>query len=140
PGNPDHGDFADMQEGGASGGIDMTPNREYGSLVGRWLSPDPTGGDLTNPQSLNRYAYTLNNPMSLVDPTGLGPLRYAVANQSFGDEFDYIFNYDNEGALWFGTDSISWGGSPGTYSGPGGGGGTSPPKPAPSPCVWTARV
>lgn len=29
------------------------------------------GGDITNPQSLNRYAYVLNNPTTLVDPKGL---------------------------------------------------------------------
>jgi hypothetical protein len=27
--------------------------------------------DLTNPQSLNRYAYVMNNPTTLVDPSGL---------------------------------------------------------------------
>src|SRR5579875_3960344 len=41
------------------------------STEGRWLSPDPLGGDITNPQSLNRYAYALNNPTTLVDPLGL---------------------------------------------------------------------
>ena len=40
---------------------------------GRWLSPDLLGGDITNPQSLDRYAYALNNPATLTDPTGLGP-------------------------------------------------------------------
>jgi Mannosyl-glycoprotein endo-beta-N-acetylglucosaminidase len=39
--------------------------------LGRWLTPDPMGGDLTNPQSLNRYAYALNNPETLADPSGL---------------------------------------------------------------------
>jgi RHS repeat-associated protein len=39
--------------------------------LGRWLSPDPVGGDITNPQSLNRYAYVLNNPTSMIDPLGL---------------------------------------------------------------------
>ena len=29
------------------------------------------GGDIRNPQSLNRYAYALNNPTTLVDPLGL---------------------------------------------------------------------
>jgi uncharacterized protein RhaS with RHS repeats len=38
---------------------------------GRWLSPDPVGGDPTNPQTLNRYAYVLNNPTTLTDPSGL---------------------------------------------------------------------
>ena len=37
----------------------------------RWLTPDPVGGDVTNPQSLNRYAYVRNNPTTLVDPLGL---------------------------------------------------------------------
>jgi len=37
----------------------------------RWLSPDPLGGDVFDPQSLNRYAYTLNNPMRFIDPLGL---------------------------------------------------------------------
>ncbi len=49
--------------------------REYSNIAGRWLSPDPYAGsyDLTNPQSMNRYAYVLNNPMSFVDPSGLCP-------------------------------------------------------------------
>jgi uncharacterized protein RhaS with RHS repeats len=39
--------------------------------MGRFLSPDPTGGRLANPQSLNKYAYVLNNPLIYTDPTGL---------------------------------------------------------------------
>ncbi len=35
------------------------------------MTPDPLGGDVTNPQSLNRYAYALNNPTTFVDPLGL---------------------------------------------------------------------
>jgi len=37
------------------------------------MSPDPYGGsyDPSNPQSFNRYAYALNNPVSAVDPSGL---------------------------------------------------------------------
>jgi RHS repeat-associated protein len=49
--------------------------REYSNMAGRWFSPDPYPGsyDPTNPQSFNRYAYVLNNPLSFTDPAGLGP-------------------------------------------------------------------
>jgi RHS repeat-associated protein len=49
------------------------PAREYG-IQGRWPSPDPAGlaaVNPTKPQSWNRYAYLLNNPLSAVDPLGL---------------------------------------------------------------------
>ena len=49
--------------------------REYG-IQGRWPSPDPAGVaavDLSNPQSWNRYAYALNNPLALTDPSGMSP-------------------------------------------------------------------
>ena len=42
--------------------------------MGRWMTPDPAGlaaVDPGNPQSWNRYAYVLNNPMSYVDASGL---------------------------------------------------------------------
>jgi hypothetical protein len=45
----------------------------YESNLGRWMTPDPVAGDVTNPQSLNRYTYVLNNPVNLVDPLGAGP-------------------------------------------------------------------
>ena len=47
--------------------------RQYSNALGRWLSSDPYGGsyDPTNPQSFNRYAYVLSNPLALVDPLGL---------------------------------------------------------------------
>jgi hypothetical protein len=44
-----------------------------------WLTPDPMGGDMMNPQSLNRYGgvypersrRVTNNPATLTDPLGL---------------------------------------------------------------------
>src|SRR5207244_3032490 len=47
--------------------------REHHPVWGRWLSPDPAGlaaANPSNPQSWNRYAYVLNNPLSSVDPSG----------------------------------------------------------------------
>ncbi len=44
--------------------------RVYDPVIGRFLSPDPVIQDPENLQSLNRYSYCLNNPLSLVDPSG----------------------------------------------------------------------
>ena len=44
------------------------------SSMGRFISPDPSGvflADLRDPQQLNLYSYVRNNPLSLVDPSGL---------------------------------------------------------------------
>jgi len=59
------------KERDAESGNDYFEARYFGSSMGRFLSPDPLGGDLTNPQSLNRYSYVLNNPLTNTDPTGL---------------------------------------------------------------------
>jgi RHS repeat-associated protein len=44
--------------------------RVYDPIVGRFLSPDPLIQMPENLQSLNRYAYCLNNPLILTDPSG----------------------------------------------------------------------
>jgi RHS repeat-associated protein len=71
--NPFVTDFASLM-GDTSGELNDATFREYNPTEGRWMSPDPAGlaaVDLTNPQSLNRYAYVRNNPTTLIDPTGL---------------------------------------------------------------------
>jgi RHS repeat-associated protein len=52
-------------------GLDYFEARYLGSNMGRFLSPDPLGGHLEDPQTLNKYAYVRNNPVNLTDPTGL---------------------------------------------------------------------
>lgn len=45
--------------------------RYYNPRIGRFMSPDLLGGDTSDPQSLNRYAYVLNAPTFGTDPLGL---------------------------------------------------------------------
>jgi len=45
--------------------------RFYSNPTARFTSPDPLAGSLVNPQSLNHYAYTLGDPVNLIDPSGL---------------------------------------------------------------------
>ena len=65
------GQNQDTVGGGLTGLYDFLA-REY-STQGRWPSPDPAGLTAVNPdnpQSWNRYAYVLNNPLNLIDPFG----------------------------------------------------------------------
>ena len=48
--------------------------RYYDSSLGRFISKDSWNGEISSPQTLNRYAYTLNNPIKYNDPSGNVPL------------------------------------------------------------------
>jgi RHS repeat-associated protein len=50
---------------------DYAQARFYRWLLGRFLSLDPLSGSTSDPQSLNRYTYVENNPIGLVDPSGM---------------------------------------------------------------------
>lgn len=50
---------------------DYALNRSFVNRFGRFSSPDPLSGVLDDPQSLNRYAYALNDPCNHADPLGL---------------------------------------------------------------------
>jgi len=52
-------------------GLEYLRARYYDPALGRFLSRDPFGGLVAVPQSLNRYAYVLNNPVNWIDPWGL---------------------------------------------------------------------
>jgi RHS repeat-associated protein len=51
--------------------LDYAFARYYNSHLGRFMSTDPMGGDLTDPQSLNRYAYVGNSAVNFTDPSGM---------------------------------------------------------------------
>jgi RHS repeat-associated protein/uncharacterized repeat protein (TIGR01451 family) len=54
-------------------GLYFYQSRWYDSAIGRFVQPDPLVPDPGNPQALNRYSYTLNNPLKYMDPTGHWP-------------------------------------------------------------------
>jgi len=57
-------------------GLDYALARYYDSTVARFCSADPLGGQPGDPQSWNRYSHSRNDPVNLVDPSGMGFLRW----------------------------------------------------------------
>jgi RHS repeat-associated protein len=66
---------------GVSSATNHAPYREYWNNAGRWLQPDPYDGsyNFSNPQSLNRYSYVGNNPLTFTDPSGQDGCLAAIA-------------------------------------------------------------
>jgi RHS repeat-associated protein len=107
------------QENDAESGLYNFDAREYNPNTGRFNQPDPvlnnldnpqrlnemTGQDLeqilSDPQNLNPYSYTKNNPVNYVDPNGefnfetneveSGDTLYGV----FGENWKDVSNYNN---------------------------------------------
>ncbi|MFV0388657.1 MAG: RHS repeat-associated core domain-containing protein [Pyrinomonadaceae bacterium] len=111
-GAPSNQRFTSYDRSGATG-LDYAVNRTYNSGQSRFTQVDPIGmasASIGDPQSLNLFAYTQNNPIDFVDPSGLLESGCS-AEFSYGD---------------CGGDSKFWGmmsGSPTYESGFGGGGG-----------------
>ena len=86
---------------------DYAMYRNLELTMGRFNRPDPYDGsyDFTNPQSLNRYSYALNNPLVFFDPSGL----------------DDTLSCDGNGDVVLGCGD--GGGGDGSGGGDGGGGG-----------------
>jgi RHS repeat-associated protein len=70
-GDPSTRHFTDKERDPESG-LDNFGARYNSSSLGRFMSPDPKpdSSRAANPQSLNRYAYVLNNPLKYVDVLG----------------------------------------------------------------------
>lgn len=65
------------KERDAESGLDFFGARYFSSAQGRFTTPDSAAkpqavpyADLSDPQSLNLYAYVRNNPLSRTDPDG----------------------------------------------------------------------
>ncbi len=84
--------FAQLQHRGTETVLDPTFFRMYSSRQGRWKTPDPKAGFISDPQTLNLYAYVTNNPTNLLDPQGDCPEqgycgRYVDCCDVLGDGF-----------------------------------------------------
>jgi RHS repeat-associated protein len=69
--------------------------REYHKIQGRWVSPDRAGisaVDPMSPQSWDRYAYALNNPLRYIDPSGLD---YCAPGSVWYDGDGNVIGYDD---------------------------------------------
>jgi RHS repeat-associated protein len=89
--------------------------RYYDSAIGRFISLDPWGGDINNPQTFNKYAYTLNNPMNAIDPDGrLTIFIHGTGNQEGMDDENYrnkvtsdLGDSSNTAFKWSGGNSVA---------------------------------
>ena len=54
------------------------------------MSPDPLGGDTSNPQSLNRYLYAGDSSAVRTDTSGLCPIDYMIGSEGSIDPLDTV--------------------------------------------------
>lgn len=107
--NSSWGTFTDKyrytgQEKDFSTGLYNYDARLYDPIIGRFISADTIIPDLLNPQSLNRYAYCLNNPLAYTDPTGHNGIPYSspwgTTLWAYGDPLntwaDFAYRWDYE--------------------------------------------
>jgi len=78
--------------------------RYYDADIGRFVSVDPWAGDISDPQSLNKYSYVKNNPLKYVDPEGENPILAAmvvgaVSGYAIGGAIDAGLQLWNTGAV-----------------------------------------
>jgi RHS repeat-associated protein len=82
------------KERDAESGNDYFGARYYGSSMGRFMSPDPSGllaQHPEDPQSWNLYVYARNNPLINIDPNGLDCI-YATDNGKGVESIDHDSN------------------------------------------------
>jgi RHS repeat-associated protein len=114
------------QERDSEAGLDYFNARDLQTRTGRMNAPDPLFGNaMTSPQRWNRYAYAGNNPLRMVDPSGMDmvDISQMLGLQGFDDfSKDYWFsawstwgNY----AYWYPVAGGAGGGG-GQYSTPAG--------------------
>ena len=115
-------------------GSDEAMHRRYNRYYSRFEQPDPYDGsyDLSDPQSLNRYAYTQNDPVNFVDPLGLTDDVVSVYTWTY-PWVSLPSSYDLLGGGRGGADMFLTAETAGTELGGDGIGGSQNPFPPPPP-------
>ena len=109
-----HQEFASLYDYDAETDQYNTPNRHYNPM-GRWMSPDPLGPwplKIVGPQRWNMYAYTLNNPTSFTDPTGLDAIAVDFSTLAQGAGHWAIISVGSDGRAVYSDFSPQGGGKP----------------------------
>jgi RHS repeat-associated protein len=77
-----HYPFLTSKERDIETGLDYFLARYYSSTQGSFASADPLleSGEPSQPQSWNRYSYTVNNPLKYTDPDGLRYVQRTLEN------------------------------------------------------------
>jgi RHS repeat-associated protein len=90
--------FLTLKERDIETGLDYFGARYYASAQGRFTGADPllSSGRQEDPQTWNRYSYTLNNPLCLLDPTGMFTISSSVKDQTDRDKIIGAYNKLNE--------------------------------------------
>jgi len=83
--------------------------RYYSPGIGRFIGRDDLSGEIAEPLTLNRFAYTLNNPLSYIDPSGFAKSNNPVERQITNDAclwalqrgFQVLCDIPSTASLWF---------------------------------------
>jgi RHS repeat-associated protein len=81
----------------AADDLDYMHARWCSPVTGRFMSFDPIGGNPWRPQSFNRYAYVLGNPMNYIDPYGLREDEGEEIYGPFGEAITVCTNAETGG-------------------------------------------
>jgi RHS repeat-associated protein len=133
PGSPDLNVAPSLLAGLRTGFTGHEPDRDFGltnmkgrmydPASGHFLSPDPIVAAPFLGQAYNRYAYVLQNPLSLIDPSGFKPEE----GQSQPSCLFFVCYTPGSGWSW----DFSYSGNNGSRCDHGGCGGSPPPTPKP---------
>jgi RHS repeat-associated protein len=92
------------KERDSESGNDYFGARYYASNMGRFMSPDPIIMNdlrLLNPQRWNKYAYVINNPLILTDPTGMDAAYVNFSGMAFSFGHAGVMSIHHDGSATF---------------------------------------